>query len=100
MATIADISIIDSNAAEARRVQSGTERTLCSRPLCGSNNLTVSWRTIAQGRQFDPRAGDDWPRSRPDYPALKWYYEREGPDEELVEWNQSHRESGSVRAGD
>jgi hypothetical protein len=32
--------------------------------------------------------------------GLKWYYEREGPDEELVEWNQSHRESGSVRAGD
>lgn len=60
MATIADISIIDSNAAEARQVESGTERTLCSRALCGSRQLTVYRRTIAQGRQLDLQAGDDY----------------------------------------
>ena len=42
------------------RVESGTERTLCSTALCGSKNLTVYRRTIAQGRQFDIRAGDDY----------------------------------------
>lgn len=60
MATISDISIIDSNTAEARRVESGTEKTLCSTALCGSKNLTVYRRTIAQGRQFDIQAGNDY----------------------------------------
>jgi len=60
MATIADISIIDSNAAEARQVDSGTERTLCSRALCGSQQLTVYRRTIAQGKRLDLQAGGDY----------------------------------------
>lgn len=60
MATIADISIVDSNTAEPRRVESGTQRTLCSRALCGSNTLNVYRRTIAQGRQFALQAGDDY----------------------------------------
>ncbi|MGB8435485.1 MAG: cupin domain-containing protein [Burkholderiales bacterium] len=58
MATISDLSIIDSNTAEARRVDSGTERTLCSPALCGSKNLTVYRRTISHGRQFEIKAGD------------------------------------------
>jgi mannose-6-phosphate isomerase-like protein (cupin superfamily) len=60
MATIQDISIIDSNVAPARPVESGTERTLCSPELCGSKNLTVYRRTIFAGRQLDVRAGDDY----------------------------------------
>jgi mannose-6-phosphate isomerase-like protein (cupin superfamily) len=60
MATIADISIVDSNTAEPRQVESGTERTLCSRALCGSNNLDVYRRTIAQGRQLDLQASGDY----------------------------------------
>jgi len=60
MATISDISIINSNTAEARRVDSGTERTLCSPALCGAKNLTVYRRTISRGRAFDVQAGDDY----------------------------------------
>ena len=53
MATINDISIIDSNAAEATQVDSGSERTLCSPSLCGSKNLTIFGRTISSERQFN-----------------------------------------------
>jgi len=60
MATINDISIIDSNTAEARRVASGTERTLCSPALCDSGNLTVYRRTMSQGGRFDVQAGNDY----------------------------------------
>lgn len=58
MATISDLSIIDSNTAEARQVDSGLERTLCSPALCGSNNLTVYRRTISQGKAFELEAGN------------------------------------------
>jgi mannose-6-phosphate isomerase-like protein (cupin superfamily) len=60
MATIHDISIIDSNVAPARPVESGTERTLCGPELCGSKHLTVYRRTIFADRQLDVRAGDDY----------------------------------------
>ncbi|HUF71844.1 MAG TPA: AraC family ligand binding domain-containing protein [Gammaproteobacteria bacterium] len=60
MATISDVSIIDSNAAEARRVESGLERTICSPSLCASNNLTVYRRTILAGNQFDVDADEDY----------------------------------------
>jgi mannose-6-phosphate isomerase-like protein (cupin superfamily) len=60
MATISDISIIDSNTAEARRVGSGTVRTLCGPALCGSKNLTVYRRTISQGMKFELQAGEDY----------------------------------------
>lgn len=60
MATISDVSIIDSNAAEAKRVESGLERTICSPSLCGSNNLTVCRRTILTGRQLDVDADEDY----------------------------------------
>ena len=36
MPTISDVSIINWNKAEARRVESGLERTICSKSLCGS----------------------------------------------------------------
>ena len=57
MPTIDDVSIIDSNTAEAKRVDSGLERTICSASLCGSKNLTVYRRTILKGRQFGDRCG-------------------------------------------
>ena len=63
METISDISIIDSNTAEAIPVESGLERTLCSEDLCSSKNLTVYRRTILAGRQFDLEAGVRQPYS-------------------------------------
>ena len=60
MATISDISIIDSNTAEVRRVESGTEKTLCSPEVCGSRNLTVYARTVSKGKGFDVRADDEY----------------------------------------
>jgi len=60
MATIEDLSIINSNTAEAKPVESGLERTLCSPSLCNSKNLTVYRRTIQQGQPFDVEAGEDY----------------------------------------
>jgi len=60
MATISDVSIIDSNTAQAKPVESGLERAICSPSVCGSKNLTVYKRTILEGRQFDVDAGDDY----------------------------------------
>ncbi len=60
MAKISDLTIVNSNTAEARRVESGTEATLCSPALCGSENLTVYKRTVFPGRQFDIKAGNDY----------------------------------------
>ena len=59
MATIKDVSIIDSNTAKAVAVKSGVERTICSPSLCGSKNLTVYRRTILKGRQFAVDAAGD-----------------------------------------
>ena len=60
MAKISDLTIINSNTAESRRVESGTETTLCSPGLCGSKNLTVYKRTIFAGRQFNLQAVNDY----------------------------------------
>jgi mannose-6-phosphate isomerase-like protein (cupin superfamily) len=60
MATISDISIINSNTAEAKTVDSGLERTICSASLCGSKNLTVYRRTIKKGHEFAVDAGNDY----------------------------------------
>jgi quercetin dioxygenase-like cupin family protein len=60
MATINDVSIIDTNNADARAVDSGLEREICSASLCGSKNLTVYRRTIEPGREFKADAGDDY----------------------------------------
>jgi mannose-6-phosphate isomerase-like protein (cupin superfamily) len=60
MATISDVSIINSNTAEARDVESGLERTLCSPSVCGSKHLTVYRRTVFEGRSLDVRADDDY----------------------------------------
>jgi len=60
MPTISDVSIIDSNTAEAQTVKSGLERVICSESLCGSKNLTVYRRTILKGRQFPVDAGKDY----------------------------------------
>ena len=47
MATISDVSIIDSNTAKAKPVESGLERTICSPAMCGSKNLTVYRRRLS-----------------------------------------------------
>jgi mannose-6-phosphate isomerase-like protein (cupin superfamily) len=60
VATISDVSIIDSNKAKAVPVASGLERTICSPSLCGSTNLTVYRRTILKGRQLEVKAGKDY----------------------------------------
>lgn len=60
MPTIDDVSIIDSNTVEAKRVDSGLERTICSPDLCGSKNLIVYRRTISKGRQFAVDAGKSY----------------------------------------
>ncbi len=81
MATISDVSIIDSNTAEARPVESGLERTLCGLSLCGSKTLTVYRRTVLEGRRFEPRAGDDY----------HLVYVMESPKEGLISFNgESH----------
>ena len=48
MAKISDVSIIDSNTAEAKSVDSGLERVICNEELCGSKHLTVYRRTIRE----------------------------------------------------
>lgn len=60
MATISDVSIINSNTAEAKPVETGLERTLCGDDLCGSKTLTVYRRTVLEGRQFEPQGSDDY----------------------------------------
>ena len=60
MATISDVSIIDTNSAEAVSVDSGLERTVCSPEVCGSKNLVVYRRTITAGRKLDVDAGADY----------------------------------------
>ena len=60
MARISDVSIINWNKAQARPVESGLERTICSPSLCGSKFLTVCHRTVSQGRRLDVQAGGDY----------------------------------------
>src|SRR5262245_870363 len=60
MATMSDVSIINWNKAQARPVESGLERTICSPSLCGSKFLTVYHRTVSQGRRLDVQAGGDY----------------------------------------
>ena len=60
MATISDVSIINSNTAEARPVEAGFERTICGENLCGSKTLTVYRRTVLEGRRFTTQARDDY----------------------------------------
>ncbi|WP_428099236.1 cupin domain-containing protein [Candidatus Rariloculus sp.] len=60
MATINNVTIINTNTAAAEQVESGLQRTICSPDLCDSTNLTVYRRTILEGRQFDVDAGEDY----------------------------------------
>src|ERR1051325_668230 len=60
MANISDLTIVNSNTAEASRFEAGTEVTLCSPDFCDSKNLSVLKRTIFPGRKFDVRAGADY----------------------------------------
>jgi len=60
MANITDISVINSNTGEPMPFESGTEMTLCSPALCGSENLTVYKRTIVEGKQFKLEAGNNY----------------------------------------
>ena len=60
MAASRDISIIDSNAAEAKAVACGLERTLCGPELCGARTLRVYRRTVLGGRRLDLEADQDY----------------------------------------
>jgi mannose-6-phosphate isomerase-like protein (cupin superfamily) len=60
MATIRDVSIIDTNKAKAKPVPSGLERLVCGPELTGSKNLTVYRRTIEAGKSLDVPAGKDY----------------------------------------
>src|SRR5262245_9098799 len=60
MATISDVSIVNWNTTEARPVESGLERTICSPNLCGSKFLTVYHRTVSKGRQLEVQAANDY----------------------------------------
>jgi len=60
MPTIDDVSIINSNTAETRNVDSGLEKTLCSDSLCGSKTLDVYRRTILEGHAFEPQADNQY----------------------------------------
>src|SRR5439155_14615488 len=60
MPSISDLTIVNSNTAEARRVESGKQVTLCSPGFCGSENLTVYKRTIFAGRRLDVLAANDY----------------------------------------
>ena len=60
MATISDVSIINWNTAEAKPVESGLERIICGRSLCGSKTLDVYHRTVLKGRRLEAQAGGDY----------------------------------------
>lgn len=60
MPTIDDVSITNFNTAEARQVESGLERILCSDAHCGSKNLDVIQRTVLDGRTLDLQAGEEY----------------------------------------
>jgi len=77
MATISDVSIINSNTAEAKSVKSGLERTICSQSLCGSKTLTVYRRTVLEGRRFEPQGSDDY----------HLVYVMESPKEAVISFN-------------
>ncbi len=77
MATISDVSIINSNTAEAKSVESGLERTICSQGLCGSKTLTVYRRTVLEGRRFEPQGSDDY----------HLVYVMESPKEAVISFN-------------
>jgi quercetin dioxygenase-like cupin family protein len=60
MPSIKDITIVDSNTAKATKVEHGLQRTLCSRELCDSKNLTVYKRTVEQGKKLEIEAGEEY----------------------------------------
>ncbi len=60
MPSIKDLSIVNSNTAEAEKVEHGLLRTLCSPELCDSKNLTVYKRTVQKGKRYDLDAGKDY----------------------------------------
>ena len=81
MATISDVSIINWNTAEAKPVESGLERAICSQSLCGSKTLTVYQRTVLKGRRFEAQAPDEY----------HLVYVIAAPEEGLISFNgESH----------
>ena len=84
MATINDVSIINSNHAEAKPVESGLERVICGEALCGSKTLTVYRRTVLKGRRFDLEAGD----------KCQLVYVMESPGENTINFNGTANAAG------
>jgi len=60
MPSIKDLTIVNSNTADATKVDHGLLRTLCSPELCDSKNLTVYKRTVQKGKQYGLKAGKDY----------------------------------------
>jgi mannose-6-phosphate isomerase-like protein (cupin superfamily) len=60
MPSIKDLAIVNSNTADAKKVDHGLLRTLCSAELCDSKNLTVYRRTVQKGKRYDLTAGKDY----------------------------------------
>lgn len=60
MPNLNDVSIVNWNKVEAKPVESGLERTICSRSLCGSKTLDVFHRTVSKGRKLDVQAGNNF----------------------------------------
>lgn len=60
MAKMSDVSIINWNRVEPKPVESGLERPICSKGLCGSKTLDVYHRTVSKGRRFEAKAGGDY----------------------------------------
>src|SRR5262245_18095231 len=62
MPTMCDVSIINWNKTEAKRVVSVLERTSCSMSLCASKYLDVHHRTESPGRKLEAQSGSDYQR--------------------------------------
>src|SRR4051794_29873284 len=60
IATIRDVSIINANKTEAKRVAPGLDRKICSQALRASKYLDVHHRTVSQGRRFEVNAGNGY----------------------------------------
>ncbi len=59
MTSIKEVAIINSNTVEARALSYGFERALCG-PEIGSKTLSVYWRTVLPGQQFQLQAGENY----------------------------------------
>jgi mannose-6-phosphate isomerase-like protein (cupin superfamily) len=60
MSGLSAISIIGPGGGTSRSIESGTERVICSEPLCGAKHLTAYDRVILSGRRWSVQAGGQY----------------------------------------